>query len=280
MKVLRLIKVNPSLILGLLISLALLFIAVFAPIVATHPVGKMDMRHRLEYPSGEHILGTDNFGRDLWSRLAYGSRISLTIAIFSVAMSATLGTLIGLCAGYFGGFVDQTLMRIVDVFLGFPAMILALALVVVLGPGIFNVTIALAVIFWTQYARVVHALALSIRESDYVVAARALGASHTRILLWEMLPNVLGPVIVLATLGMGIAIIAESGLSFLGFGVTPPTPTWGWILAYGSRFLRASPWMSTISGLFIMMTVLGFNLLGDGLRDILDPKGVTRQGRK
>jgi peptide/nickel transport system permease protein len=167
-------------------------------------------------------------------------------------------------------------MRLVDLFLGFPALILALALVAALGPGAVNVTIALVAVFWTEYARVVRAITLSEGEREYVAAARALGASNGRILFRQILPNTLGPVVVLATLGIGTAIVAESGLSFLGFGVQPPTPTWGWTLAYGMRFLRSDVWLSTIPGLFIMMTVLGFNLFGDGLRDYLDPKARTK----
>ena len=171
---------------------------------------------------------------------------------------------------------DAVLMRLTDIFLGFPALILALALVAVLGPGPVNVVVALVVVFWTDYARVVRATTLMLREMPYVAAAQTLGASHRWILTREILPNAIGPIIVLATLGFGTAIIAESALSFLGFGVPPPAPSWGWTLAYGSRFLRTAPWLSTMAGLTIMIAVLGFNLLGDGLRDMLDPRELNR----
>jgi len=271
---------NTSLVVGLAISLAIILCAIFAPYVATHGVEQMDMRNRFATPSLEHWLGTDNFGRDLWSRLVFGARISLTIAIISVVCSALIGTVVGLVAGYFGGWVDQLLMRITDIFLGFPAIVLALAIVAVLGPGVLNVSFAIIVVAWTEYARVVRSTTLVLREQNYVQAARALGASPARIIFKEVLPNALGPIIVLASLGLGTAIISESALSFLGFGLPPPTPTWGWTLAYGTKFMRDAPWLSIISGATIMVTVLGFNLLGDGLRDVLDPRQLSRGGAK
>ncbi|MEO7243447.1 MAG: ABC transporter permease, partial [Variovorax sp.] len=264
---------------GLVISLAILFAAIAAPLIATHGVEQMDMRNRFASPSLAHWLGTDNFGRDLWTRLIFGARVSLTIALIPVLLAATFGTVVGIVAGYFGGWVDLLLMRVADVFLGFPALILVLAIVAVLGPGILNVSLALFVVFWTDYARVVRSSTLALREQAYVLAARAVGASHMRILFKEILPNAWGPVLVLATLGLGNAILTESALSFLGFGVPPPQPTWGWTLAYGTRFMRSEPWLAIISGLAIMVTVLGFNLLGDGLRDLLDPKGLSRGPR-
>ena len=271
---------NTSLVVGALISLAIIFCAVFAPFVATHGVEQMDMINRFAWPTPGHILGTDNFGRDLWSRLVYGARVSLSIAIISVACAAVVGTVVGLVSGYFGGWVDQVLMRITDIFLGFPPLVLALAIVAVMGPGITNISFAIIIVTWTEYARVVRATTLVLREQNYVQAARALGASPVRILFREVLPNAFGPIIVLASLGLGTAIISESALSFLGFGLPPPTPTWGWTLAYGTRFIRDEPWLSIISGATIMVTVLGFNLLGDGLRDILDPRQLSRSGGK
>ncbi|WIJ25119.1 ABC transporter permease [Devosia sp. RR2S18] len=271
---------NTSLVIGGLITLTIILCAIFAPYVATHGVEEMDMRNRFALPTVEHILGTDNFGRDLWSRMVFGARISLTIAIISVVCSALIGTIFGLAAGYFGGWVDQVLMRITDIFLGFPAIVLALAIVAVLGPGVLNVSFAIIVVAWTEYARVVRSTTLVLREQNYVQAARALGASPLRILFKEILPNALGPIIVLASLGLGTAIIAESALSFLGFGLPPPTPTWGWTLAYGTRFMRDAPWLSIVSGATIMLTVLGFNLLGDGLRDVLDPRQLSRGAGK
>ena len=270
---------NPSLVVGGVLTLTIVLAAVFAPVLATHGVDQMNMRARFQGPSAAHWLGTDNFGRDLWSRIIFGARISLSIALISVSAAAAIGSVVGLVAGYFGGWVDLLLMRITDVFLGFPALILALAIVAVLGPGVLNVSLALIVVFWTEYARVVRSATLVLREQAYVSAARALGASHGRIIFREILPNALGPIIVLTTLGLGTAILSESALSFLGFGVPPPQPTWGWTLAYGTRFIRGDPWLSIVAGLAIMLTVLAFNLLGDGLRDILDPRQLSRAGR-
>jgi peptide/nickel transport system permease protein len=268
---------NASLVLGTAISLAIVLAALTAPWIATHDIEQMDMANRFAWPSAQHWLGSDNFGRDLWSRLVFGARISLTIALLSVGLAAAIGTAVGLISGYFGGWVDQVLMRVTDVFLGFPALILALAVIAVLGPGQLNVVAALAIVFWTEYARVVRATTLTLREREFVQAARVLGISPLRIVFVEILPNAAGPVIVLATLGLGTAIVAESALSFLGFGVPPPQPTWGWALAYGTKFMRNDPWLAVVSGLAIMVTVLGFNLLGDGLRDALDPRHARRR---
>ena len=270
---------NPSLVVGGAIVAAIFIIAVFAPWLTGFEPDQMDMANRLAPPGRGHILGTDNFGRDLWTRAAFGSRVSVVIALLSVGVAMVIGTTVGLISGYFGGWVDLIIMRVVDIFLGFPALILALAVVAVLGPGVINVSIALIVVFWTEYARVVRAIVLSEREREYVMAAQAIGASTPRILFHEIFPNTIGPVVVLATLGLGTAIVAESALSFLGFGVPPPTPTWGWTLSFGRRFLRTNVWLSAVPGFAIMITVLGFNLLGDGLRDYLDPKGVSGRER-
>ncbi|MBO6541461.1 MAG: ABC transporter permease [Rhizobiaceae bacterium] len=267
---------NAALLIGAAISSTIILLAIFAPFLATHDLAAMDMVNRFSGPSFEHLLGTDNFGRDIWSRLIYGARISLTIAIIAVTCSAIIGTIVGLVSGYFGGWIDLLLMRLTDIFLGFPPLLLVLAVVAVLGPGLFNVAASLVVVSWTEYARVVRSTTLSLREQNYVQAARALGASPWRILLREILPNSLGPITVLASLGLGTAIVWESALSFLGFGLPPPAPTWGWSLSYGTRFIRDEPWLSVVSGAAIMITVLGFNLLGDGLRDVLDPRHKTR----
>jgi peptide/nickel transport system permease protein len=257
---------------------AVVFVAVFHAWLSPYSVEQMDMARRFALPSAAHWLGTDNFGRDLATRLAYGAAVSLAIALGATAGAVVIGTAVGLACGYFRGLVDLMLMRIVDIFLGFPTLILVMALVAVLGPGVRNLTIALAAVFWTQYARVVRAATLAEGQRDYIAAAQAVGAAPARILFRHLLPNVAGPVIVLATLGIGVAIVSESGLSFLGLGVQPPTPTWGWTLAYGLRYLRSDPWMSTASGLAIMITVTAFNLFGDGLRDHFDPRALT--GRK
>jgi peptide/nickel transport system permease protein len=267
---------NPSLLVGAAISLTVLAVAALAPWITWWPVDQMDMAHRFAGPSAQHLLGTDNFGRDLWTRIALGARISLTISICSVALAGLIGGTLGMAAGYFGSWTDLLLMRLVDIFLGFPSLLLALGLLSVLGPGWRNTTLALVAAFWAEYARVARASVLALRGAEFVVAARAIGGTHLHVLRRAVLPNALGPIIVLATLGLGTAVVAESGLSFLGFGVPPPAPTWGWTLAYGTRYLRAAPWMASVVGLAIMITVLGFNLLGDGLRDWLDPREERR----
>lgn len=276
----KMLRGNPSLLIGGSIVAFIVVFAVAGPWISGYDIETIDMRNRFALPTALHWLGTDNFGRDLWTRMAQGARISVSIAVASVAIAAVIGTMVGLITGYFGGWVDLMVMRVVDVFLGFPPIILALAVIAALGPGSVNLVLSLAAVFWTEYARVVRAVTLAQREIAYVTAARAIGASHLRILVIEILPNVVGPVIVLATLGLGTAIIAESGLSFLGFGVEPPTPSWGWTLAFGTRYLRTEPWLSIVAGLAIMVTVLGFNLFGDGLRDYLDPRGVAAKVKR
>jgi peptide/nickel transport system permease protein len=268
---------NPSLLVGGAISVTIIGVAVFAPWITRWPVDQMDMAHRLAGPTVEHWLGTDNFGRDLWTRIALGARISLATSIFSVALAVVIGSTVGIIAGYVGGWTDLLLMRVADIFLGFPALLLALALLAVLGPGWENTVLALTASFWAEYARVARSTVLTVRQAEFVVATRAIGATHAHVLLRAIIPNAIGPIIVLATLGLGTAVVAESGLSFLGFGVPPPAPTWGWSLAYGTRFMRSEPWMASIVGIAIMITVLGFNLLGDGLRDWLDPRLQDRR---
>ncbi len=269
--------VGPSLRVGSAVVVSMVAFALLGPLVSGHGPEVTDMANRFAGPSAAHWLGTDHFGRDLWVRMALGTRLSLTVALTSIAVASVVGTLVGLVTGYLGGWVDLLVMRIADIFLGFPPIILALAIVSALGPGPENLVASLAAVFWAEYARVVRAVTLSEREAPYVEAARALGLTPSRIMLRHILPNTLAPVVVLATLGLGTAIIAESGLSFLGFGVEPTTPSWGWTLATGTRYLRSDPWLSTVAGSAIMITVLGFNLFGDGLRDRLDPRGVTRR---
>ncbi|KRT76696.1 MAG: binding-protein-dependent transport system inner membrane component [Armatimonadetes bacterium CSP1-3] len=253
--------------------LAVIVLAAVAPVLFTRAnPEQVDIVARLAPPSRGHPLGTDNIGRDLLARLVYGSRVSLLVALISVGGAVLIGVTLGLLAGYYGRWAEAGIMRGVDVFLAFPAILLALALIAVLGAGVPSVIIALVLVFWTQYARVVHGATLAEREKDYVEAARAIGAGDGRILVRHILPNIISPIIILATLGMGTAVVAESTLSFLGMGVQPPTPSWGWTLAFGTRYLRDAPHIATFSGLVIMATVLGFNLLGDGIRDLLDPK--------
>ncbi len=266
------VRLTPSATLGIVVLAVVGSVALFPGLVTRTSPDEVDLASRLTPPSRGHILGTDNIGRDLLARLAHGARLSTLVAVTSVGGAVLIGVTLGLLAGYYGRWADAAIMRLVDIFLAFPAILLALALVVVLGAGASSVVIALVLVFWTQYARVVRASTLAEREKTYVEAARALGAGDLRILHRHILPNVLSPVVILATLGMGAAVVAESALSFLGMGVQPPTPSWGWTLAFGTRYLRDAPHIATFSGLAIMVTVLGFNLLGDGIRDLLDPR--------
>lgn len=253
--------------------LAMLLLAAVGPRLLTRadPYGG-DIVEGLAPPSPAHALGTDHLGRDLLARLVYGARNSLLVALTSVGGAVAIGVTLGLTSGYYGRGIDAAIMRVVDIFLAFPAILLALALVAVLGAGVGSVIFALILVSWTQYARVVRAATLSEKERAHVEAARALGAGDARIVIRHILPNVVSPVVILATLGMGTAVVAESTLSFLGMGVPPPAASWGWTLAFGTRYLRDAPHIATFSGLAIMATVLGFNLLGDGIRDLLDPR--------
>jgi peptide/nickel transport system permease protein len=258
---------------GLIIIGAIVLLAIFAPLVSPADPLAIDYAHPAAPPgTGGHLLGTDAVGRDIVARLIYGTRVSLQVGIVAVGIAASLGTTVGLIAGYRGGLVDNALMRTVDVFLAFPVIVLAIAIIAVLGPDLVNVMIAIGLVAWTTYARVVRGQVLVLREQDFVQAARACGTSDARIIVRHILPNTLAPIIVLATVGMATAIIAEAALSFLGLGVQPPTPSWGGMLNEGRGFLRIAPHISTFPGLAIMVTVLGFNFLGDGLRDALDPR--------
>ncbi len=249
--------------------------ALFAPLLAPYDVEARDIRNRFQPPSSTHLLGTDNFGRDTLSRVLFGARISLQVALLAVGMAALIGVTLGALAGYFGGMLDAIIMRTVDVFLAFPAILLALTLVAAFGPSTVSVTVALGLVYWTSYARVVKSSILAWKNEDFVEANRALGAAWPRTLFLHVLPNAFGPIVVVASVGIGSAVTAEAALSFLGLGVPPPAPSWGSLLNTGLQYLRQAPYLSTFSGAAIMVTVLGFNLLGDGLRDILDPRKTS-----
>jgi peptide/nickel transport system permease protein len=223
-------------------------------------------------PSPAHPFGTDSLGRDVLARTIYGAKVSVQVAVTAVLVAAVVGSPLGIVAGYVGGLVETVLMRAVDVMLGFPALVLAIGLVAALGFSLTNVIIALGIVYVPQFARIARSTALSVSEEEYVDAARALGYSRTHIVLREVLPNCLSPLLVQASLLMAFAIIAEASLSFLGLGVQPPTPTWGQMVSSGSGYLTQAPWISLFPGLAILVTVLGFNLVGDGLRDALDPR--------
>lgn len=246
--------------------------AVFAPLLAPYDPLSQDLYNRLKPPSLDHPFGTDDFGRDILSRVIYGSRISLRIGLVAVVIALAFGASIGLIAGYWGGAIDQLLMRLMDLLLAFPSILLAIGIVAILGPGLENAMLAVGLVAVPQYARLVRASALSVREMDYVQASRALGAKHSRILLVAVLPNCLAPLIVQTTLGLATAILDAAGLSFLGLGAQPPIPEWGAMLSNGRELIVRAPWVLTFPGMAIFLTVLAFNLFGDGLRDALDPK--------
>lgn len=257
---------------GLVVLTLLVVTAVFADVIARYPINAQDLARRFEGPSPDHWFGTDDLGRDLFSRVVIGARISLQVGFIAVGISLTVGTLIGLIAGYRGGWIDAVLMRSMDVLFSFPVVLLAIALVAVLGPSLRNTMIAVGVVFTPIFARVVRGSTLSIREEVYVRAVRSLGAGDWRIVLRHILPNVAGPIIVQASLSLAFAILTEAALSFVGVGVQPPRPAWGLLLSDAQRFLGQGWWLSVFPGLAIFITVMAFNLVGDGLRDALDPK--------
>jgi ABC-type dipeptide/oligopeptide/nickel transport system permease subunit len=246
--------------------------AIFAPLISPRDPLEQDLYKRLLPPSAEGWLGTDDFGRDLLSRLIYGSRISLKVGVVSVGIALLSGSTLGVISGYYGGWIDNLIMRLMDIMLALPSILLAMVVVAILGPSLNNAMLAVGVVTIPQYARILRSSVLSLRERDYVIAARSLGASDLRIITTAILPNCLAPITVQATLGMGTAILDTSGLSFLGLGAQPPIPEWGAMLNQGKEFIRDAWWVVAAPGAAIFFMVLGFNLLGDGLRDALDPQ--------
>lgn len=262
---------------GLIIVAILLLVAAFAPLIAPHDPLTQDLTRRLLPPGTPgNLLGTDDFGRDILSRIIYGARITLYIIALVAVTAPVLGLLIGTVAGYFGGWIDAILMRVTDIFLAFPRLILALALVAVLGPGIENAVLAIALTAWPPYARVARAETLTVRSSDYIAAIRLQGAGAPRIIAGHVVPMCLPSVIIRVTLDMAGVILIAAGLGFLGLGVLPPTPEWGLMISSGRKYLFEQWWVATMPGLAIFIVSLGFNLLGDGLRDVLDPRSASR----
>jgi peptide/nickel transport system permease protein len=274
-KILRKLLENKGAVFGLIMVLGVVFSAILAPVISPHDPIFQDVEKRLIPPiwqagaDPEYPLGTDHLGRDIVSRLIYGARISIVVSVSAVALSALLGTLIGLFSGFYG---DNLFMRIADVQLAFPFILLAIAIIAVLGPDLQNIIITMAITGWVIYARVVRAEVLSLREKEFITSVRALGGSNGRIIFKHLFPNVVPPIIVIITLEMARMIIMEAALSFLGLGIQPPTPTWGGMLADGRVYLITSWWLATFPGLVIMLVVLGINLLGNWLRDMLDPR--------
>ena len=257
---------------GLVVLLIVIICAIFAPLIAPYDPYIGNLSDSLAQPSWKYLLGTDIQGRDTLSRLIYGSQTALIVGFLTTVTSAIAGTFLGLVAGYFGGVINMVIMRAMDALMGFPMLLLALLISAVLGSGIQNVIIALAVATLPGYARVMQGLTLSIRENDYIMAERAMGSDNTRIMMNHILPNTLAPMIVLVTLQLGTIILAEAGLSFLGIGITPPGAAWGSMVYDGYRFLLSNPVLSFAPGLAIMLVVFAFNMVGDGLRDALDPR--------
>lgn len=271
-------KKNKSAVLGFFIALMLVAFALFSPLIATHLPNVQDLSARLIPPfwneggSMQHLLGTDDFGRDLFSRIVYGARISILVGTISVSISLFFGLLMGVFAGYYGKWVDALIMRLVDMMLSVPAILLAIVIVSILGPSLYNAMIAIGIVGIPTYARIVRGSVLAEKEKEYVIASRVNGSSNLRLMFKVILPNCTTPIIVQATMGFASAVLEAAGLSFLGLGAQPPTPEWGAMLADSLQFITTAPWMIFYPGLAIFLTVLGFNLMGDGLMDVLDPK--------
>ncbi|MFZ0533220.1 MAG: ABC transporter permease [Anaerolineales bacterium] len=258
--------------LGFTIVLGFALVVIFAPVIAPHSSDALDIPHKLQGPSSTFLLGTDHLGRDILSRLIYGSRIALGSALSAVGFALTLGLFLGLISGYLGGYIDNIILVILNSIQAFPAVILALAILALLGPSLINVILVIGVTWTPGYARVIRAQVMSIKENVYIEAERSLGASRKRVILVHILPNILAPLVILLAMDMPVVITFEAGLSFLGLGVPPPTPSWGAILSEGFNFIRNSPWPITWAGLTLMLTTLGFTLFGETLRDVLDPR--------
>jgi peptide/nickel transport system permease protein len=268
----RRLRANKLAMAGLVLVAGLAAAALAAPWVAPHDPTAIDARLILAGPSAAHLLGTDDLGRDVLSRMVYGARISLAVGFVSVGIAVLIGTSLGACAGFFGGLVDALVMRFVDIMLCFPSTFLILAVIAFVGPSIWNVMFVIGLTGWMGVCRLVRAEFLSLRERDFVIAARALGAGDARLIFRHILPNAMAPVLVAAVLGVAGAILTESGLSFLGLGVQPPTPSWGNILTAGKDNIDVAWWLSFFPGVAITLTMLGYNMLGEGLRDALDPR--------
>jgi len=257
---------------GLALVLIYVTVALFAGVLAPYSPIEQHAKDRLQEPNPNYLLGTDEFGRDILSRLMHGATNSLRIALMSVTLACLLGATLGMTSGYIGGVFDNAMMRVMDLFFAFPAILLALTIVAALGPGAFNTILAISVVYTPIFARVARGPVLSLKNMEFVQAAQAIGTRHPRILLRHVLPNALAPIIVQITLALSWAMLTEAGLSFLGLGTIPPAPSWGSMLSESRKMMEIAPWMAVFPGLAIMLGVLGFNMLGDGLRDALDPR--------
>jgi len=267
---------NRTSIVGACISVVMLSIAILAPSISSYDPLKQNVYHRLTPPERSHLLGTDEYGRDVLSRIFTGARISFLVGVASVVLGMIIGTAMGMIGGYAGGKVETVLMRFLDILMSFPDEVFGVMVMIVLGPGMENVIIAITVLMIPRFARMGHAPTLAIKEADYIASAKSIGASHFRIIMRHIFPNIFGEILVMSTLWLGTAIRLEASLSFLGVGVPPPTPTLGNMVRLGVDFLAVAPWVSVFAGLAILISIFGFNLLGDGLRDISDPKLYAR----
>lgn len=263
---------NRTAVAGAVLAAAVILAALVAPAVAPHDPLIQDVYNMLAPPGGPHPLGTDDLGRDVLSRILYGARVSITVGVFSVLIGTGMGALVGLMAGYFGGPLELGMMRVVDILMSFPVLVMGLMFMAILGTGMDKLIVAIGLVLTPQIARLAHGAVVALREMEYITAARAAGAGPWRILRRHVLPNVAGEILVMATLWMATAIRVEANLSFIGLGVSPPTPTWGNMIREGVRWLVVTPWLSVFPGLAILIAVLGFNMVGDGLRDAMDPK--------
>jgi len=269
----RQVRRNRFAVVGMIVLAFLILMAVFAPQIAPHDPNKMDLAKGIQPPDPpEHLLGTDEFGRDLLSRLIYGSRVSLTVGLIVVGIAGSIGVTLGAISGYYGGLLDQIIMRLVDMILAFPFLILAIAVVAIVGPSLTNMMIVLGGVSWIGYARLVRGMMLSLREQEFVSAAHVIGVRDWKIIFRHMLPNCLGVVVVQATFGVAVSILAASALSFLGMGAQPPTAEWGAMLSNAKKYMRHHPVLAVAPGMAIMITVLAINFVGDALRDALDPR--------
>ncbi len=263
---------NKAAVFGLVLVLIIVFLAAAAPLITSRDPLEQNARMRMQPPDGDYLLGHDTFGRDVYARIVYAGRISLIVGVVSVLLGGATGTILGLMAGYTGGKTETVIMRFVDILMAFPSLLLGLTVLAVLGAGVGKMIIAIGLMLSPSFARVVHGAALTIKYNDYVEAARSIGSSNFRIIRSHVLPNLMGEIVVLGSLLTASAIRVEANLSFIGLGVSPPTPTWGNMIRDGVPNLINAPWLSIFPGLAILVTVLAFNLLGDGLRDVLDPK--------
>jgi len=268
----RRLRKNPLAMFGLFIVVLLIFFAITADVIAPYKYYEQNLMNSFQSPSKEHLFGTDEFGRDILSRIIHGSRISLQVGLIAVGISVIFGGFFGAVAGYYGGRIDNLIMRGMDILLSIPSILLAIAIAASLGPGLYNMMVAVGISTTPQYARIIRGSVLSLRGQEFVEAAKAVGSSDTRIIMKHILPNCLAPIIVQSTLGVASAILTAAGLSFIGLGIQPPTPEWGAMLSGGREYIRDYAYMTIFPGLAIMITILALNFLGDGLRDVLDPK--------